>query len=178
MGEHLAGSQGVRGSNPLRSTICTSCRRSILVQVPILDSERLPEWTLCDARLSSSQWLRGVFGDLATDFPDRADVTAKSDPRARQSEPRILRPRAHDQQSEKFRAGGMARVDLDRLVLQRVQYESDLEGARVALHTAKIQLLMMDRAKTDHKLASANGSTNPTFAVWYTYNPSFNNPFD
>ncbi len=125
---------------------------------------------------------------------------------------------------ERFRVGGMARIDLDRLELQRVQYESDLESARVALETAKIQLLMLlndrtpasqfdvtgpfdfsdqipspdelrrialdtrpdlkaamqavDKAKTDHKLAVSNGSTDPTYSVWYTYNPSFNNPFD
>jgi cobalt-zinc-cadmium efflux system outer membrane protein len=125
---------------------------------------------------------------------------------------------------ERFRVGGMAKVDLDRLELQRVQYESDLESARVALQTAKIQLLMLlndrtpaelfdvtgpfdfseqipsreelrrialdsrpdlkaayqavDKAKTDHNLAVANGSTDPTFSTWYTYNPSFNNPFD
>jgi cobalt-zinc-cadmium efflux system outer membrane protein len=118
----------------------------------------------------------------------------------------------------------MAKIDLDRLELQRVQYESDLESARVALETAKIQLLMLlndrtpanqfdvtgpfdfsdqipspdelrrialdtrpdlkaamqavDKAKTDHKLAVSNGSTDPTFDVWYTYNPSFNNPYD
>jgi len=125
---------------------------------------------------------------------------------------------------ERFRVGGIAKVDLDRLELQRVQYESDLESAKVALQTAKIQLLMLlndrtptdqfdvtgpfeftepshaladlrrialdsrpdlkvaiesvDKAKTDHNLAVANGSTDPTFDVWYTYNPSFNNPFD
>ena len=125
---------------------------------------------------------------------------------------------------EKFRVGGMARVDFDRLELQRVQYESDLESAKVGLATAKIQLLTLlndrtpaeqydvtgpfdfsgevpalaelrrtalearpdlkaavqavDKAKTDHKLAVANGSTDPTLDVWYTYNPSFNNPFD
>jgi outer membrane protein, heavy metal efflux system len=32
------------------------------------------------------------------------------------------------------------------------------------------------RAKTDHQLAVANGSTDPTLSAWYTYNPSFNNP--
>jgi cobalt-zinc-cadmium efflux system outer membrane protein len=125
---------------------------------------------------------------------------------------------------ERFRVGDIARIDLDRLELQRVQYESDLESARVALETAKIQLLMLlndrtpadkfdvtgpfdfsdqipspdelrrialdtrpdlkaafqavDKAKTDHKLAVSNGSTDPTFSVWYTYNPSFNNPYD
>ncbi|HUI43234.1 MAG TPA: TolC family protein [Terriglobia bacterium] len=125
---------------------------------------------------------------------------------------------------ERFRVGGMARVDLDRLELQRVQYVSDLESAGVALKTAKIQLLTLlndrtppdqfdvtgpfefadrippltdlrhtaldnrpdlkaalqavDKAKTDHELAVSNGSTDPTFAAWYSYNPSFNNPFD
>jgi cobalt-zinc-cadmium efflux system outer membrane protein len=132
--------------------------------------------------------------------------------------------RVLDISRERFRVGGMAKVDLDRLEIQRVQYESDLESARVGLQTAKIQLLMLlndrtpaehfdvtgpfdfseqiptlgelrrvaldtrpdlkaamqavDKAKTDHKLAVANGSTDPTFSVWYTYNPSFNNPFD
>jgi cobalt-zinc-cadmium efflux system outer membrane protein len=33
-------------------------------------------------------------------------------------------------------------------------------------------------AQTNHKLAISNGSTDPTFSAWYTYNPSFNNPFD
>jgi cobalt-zinc-cadmium efflux system outer membrane protein len=125
---------------------------------------------------------------------------------------------------ERFRVGDMARIDFDRLELQRVQYESDVESARVALETAKIQVLMLlndrtpanqfdvtgkfdfseqlpavdelrrmaldtrpdlkaalqavDKAKTDHRLAVSNGSTDPTFDVWYTYNPSFNNPFD
>jgi len=125
---------------------------------------------------------------------------------------------------ERFRVGNMAKIDLDRLELQRVEYESDLESARVALETAKIQVLMLlndrtptgqfdvtgpfdfsdqiptrdelrrtalgtrpdlkaaiqavDKAKTDHKLAVANGSTDPTFDVWYTYNPSFNNAYD
>jgi cobalt-zinc-cadmium efflux system outer membrane protein len=125
--------------------------------------------------------------------------------------------------SERFRVGGMAKVDLDRLELQRVQYESDLESAKVALQTAKIQVLMLlndrtpaeqfdisgpfdfadqippldemrhiavgtrpdlkaaiqavDKARTDHNLAVANGSTDPTFGVWYTYNSSNNNPY-
>ena len=125
---------------------------------------------------------------------------------------------------ERFRVGGIARIDLDRLELQRVQYESDLESARVALEDAKIQVLMLlndhspasqfdvtgpfessdqvpspdelrrmsldtrpdlkaavqavEMAKTNHNLAVSNGSTDPTFSVWYTYNPSFNNPYD
>jgi outer membrane protein, heavy metal efflux system len=125
---------------------------------------------------------------------------------------------------ERYKAGAIAQVDLDRLEIQRVQYESDLQTATVNLRTAKIQLLTLlndrtpveqfdvtgpydfstqisplddvrqaaldsradlraalqsvDKAKTDHKLAVANGSTDPTFAAWWTHNPSFNNPFD
>ena len=125
---------------------------------------------------------------------------------------------------ERFKAGAISRVDLDRLELQRVQYESDLQIAEENLETAKIQLLMLlndrtpvnqfdvagpfdfsrqiapldevrqqaldarpdlraaleaiEMAKTDHRLAVANGSTDPTLSVWYSYNPSFNNPND
>jgi cobalt-zinc-cadmium efflux system outer membrane protein len=125
---------------------------------------------------------------------------------------------------ERFNAGDMAQMDLDRLELQRVQYESDVQTAEVNLRTAKIELLtllnartpveqfdvigpydfddqLMPRdefrkialdtrpdlkaavdaiykAQTDHKLAVANGSTDPTLSTWYTYNPSFNNPYD
>jgi cobalt-zinc-cadmium efflux system outer membrane protein len=124
----------------------------------------------------------------------------------------------------RFKAGDLAQVDLNRLELQRVQFESDFETAMVNLRTAKIQLLMLlnDRtpierfdvsgpfdftsesrpleefrtialearpdlkasvqnvelADITHKLAVANGSTDPTFSVWVTHNPSFNNPFD
>jgi cobalt-zinc-cadmium efflux system outer membrane protein len=34
----------------------------------------------------------------------------------------------------------------------------------------------IEQAKTNHKLAIANGSTDPTFGAWYTYNSSNNNP--
>jgi len=124
---------------------------------------------------------------------------------------------------ERFQAGAISRVDLDRLELQRVQYESDLQMAEESLETAKILLLMLlndrtpvdqfdvtgpfdfstqiapldevrkaaldarpdlraalqsiDKAKTDHQLAVANGSTDPTFSSWYTHNSSNNNPF-
>ncbi len=123
----------------------------------------------------------------------------------------------------RYSAGDMAQVDLSRLELQRVQFESDFETAMVNLRTAKIQLLMLlnDRtpidqfdvtgpfdftpelktleefrtialdarpdlkaavenvelAKITHQLAIANGSTDPTFSVWYSNNPSFANPF-
>jgi cobalt-zinc-cadmium efflux system outer membrane protein len=122
----------------------------------------------------------------------------------------------------RFKAGDIGQIDLDRIELQRVQYESDLQMAEVSLRTAKIQLLQLlndrmpieqfdvsgpfdfadplqplesfrqialdtrpdlraalqslQQADTNHKLAIANGSTDPTFGGWYTYNPSFNNP--
>lgn len=118
---------------------------------------------------------------------------------------------------ERFKAGDIAQIDLDRLELQRVQYESDLQTAEVNLRTAKIQLLTLlddrtpveqfavtgpfdfseqilpliefrniavdtrpdlraavqsvDKAKTDHKLAVANGSTDPTFGFDVGRNP-------
>lgn len=123
---------------------------------------------------------------------------------------------------DRFKAGDIAQIDLDRLELQRVQYESDLQTAEVNLRTAKIQLLTLlndrtpveefdvvaaydftdqiadreefrkvaldtrpdlrsamqavEKAQTDHKLAVANGSTDPTFGAWYTHNASTNNP--
>ncbi len=129
-----------------------------------------------------------------------------------------------DVNRERYKAGAISRVDLDRLELQRVQYESDLQIAEESLETAKILLLMLlndrtpveqfdvsgpfdfsrqippledvrheaidarpdlraalqsiEKAKTDHRLAVANGSTDPTLSAWYTYNPSFNNPYD
>ena len=33
----------------------------------------------------------------------------------------------------------------------------------------------IEQSKTNHKLAIANGSTDPTYSVWWTHNPSFNN---
>jgi cobalt-zinc-cadmium efflux system outer membrane protein len=125
---------------------------------------------------------------------------------------------------DRYHAGAIAQVDLDRLELQRVQYESDLQTAEVNLRTAKIQMLALlndrtpveqfdvtgpfdfstqiaplddvrqtavdnrpdlkaalqslHKAETDHRLAVAMGSTDPTLSAWYTYNPSFNNPND
>ena len=124
---------------------------------------------------------------------------------------------------EQYKAGDIAQIDLDRLQLQRVQFEADVQSAAVNLRTAKIQLLQLlndrtqvdqfdvvgpfdfseqlqslddyrkmaldarpdlraavesvDKARTDHNLAVANGSTDPTFATWYTHNSSNNNPF-
>ena len=118
---------------------------------------------------------------------------------------------------DRFDAGDIAQIDFDRLELQRVQYESDIQTALVNLRTAKIQLLTLlndrtpieqfdvngtydfsdqllpqdefrkiaqdtrpdlrsaieavDKAQTDHKLAVANGSTDPTFSVDVGRNP-------
>ena len=35
-----------------------------------------------------------------------------------------------------------------------------------------------EQSKTNHKLAVANGSADPTFSTWWTHNPSFSNPND
>ena len=118
---------------------------------------------------------------------------------------------------DRLRAGDIAQVDMMRLELQRVQYESDLRTAEVNVRTAKIQLLgllndrtpveqfdvtgtfdfqevttpleeyrqaamasrpdlrlavqAIEKAKTDHALAIANGSTDPTFSVDSGRNP-------
>ncbi len=123
----------------------------------------------------------------------------------------------------RLNAGDIAQVDLSRLELQRVQFESDFEMALVNLRTAKIGLLMLlnDRtpieqfdvtgpfdfsselrslaeyrniaedsrpdmkvamqnvelAKITHQLAVANGSSDPTFSLWFSNNPSFSNSF-
>jgi cobalt-zinc-cadmium efflux system outer membrane protein len=125
---------------------------------------------------------------------------------------------------DRFNAGDISQIDLDRIELLRVQYESEIQTALVNLRTAKIQLLQMlddrtpveqfdvtgtfdfsddlkplddfrqialdsrpdlhaaleslQQADTNHKLAEANGSTDPTLSAWYTWNPSFNNPND
>jgi len=53
-----------------------------------------------------------------------------------------------DVSNARFKAGGLAQVDLDRIELQRVQYESEIEAAVVNLHTAKIQLLQFLNERT------------------------------
>jgi len=118
---------------------------------------------------------------------------------------------------DRFQAGDIAQIDLDRLELQRVQYESDVQAAEVNLRTSKIELLTLlndrtpveqvdavgvfdfsdqlqalddyrrmamdtrpdlqaavqsvDKAVTDHKLAVANGSTDPTLSFDVGRNP-------
>jgi len=44
---------------------------------------------------------------------------------------------------DRFQAGDIAQIDLDRLELQRLQYESDLQNAVVNLRTTKITLLAL-----------------------------------
>lgn len=53
--------------------------------------------------------------------------------------------------TDRYNAGDIAHVDLQRLELQRVQYESDLATANVNLRTAKIDLLQLlqDRTPVD-----------------------------
>ena len=123
----------------------------------------------------------------------------------------------------RYDAGDLAQVDLNRLEVQRFQFESDLENATVNLRTAKIQMrqllndstpleqfdvngpfdykgelvsldtfrkaaletrpdlrsaeLAIEKARADHQVAIANGSTDPTVSGWYSHNPSFSNPF-
>ncbi len=125
---------------------------------------------------------------------------------------------------DRFHAGDIAQIDLDRIELLRAQYEVEIQNARVNLRTAKIQLLQLlnehtpveqfdvtgpfdfsddlkplvdfrqialdarpdlraalqsiAQSQINHKLAESNGSTDPTFAAWWTHNPSFNNPND
>src|ERR1700716_1469475 len=49
---------------------------------------------------------------------------------------------------DRFTAGDIAQIDLDRLELQRVQYESDVQTAQVNLRAAKIQLLTLLNDRT------------------------------
>jgi outer membrane protein, heavy metal efflux system len=44
---------------------------------------------------------------------------------------------------DRYQAGDIAQIDLDRLELQRLQYESDLQNAIVNLRTTKINLLAL-----------------------------------
>ena len=117
----------------------------------------------------------------------------------------------------RFQSGDIARVDLDRMQLQRVQYESDYQNALVNARTAKITMRLLlndqtpvdkfdvtgafafkeqilpvedfhsvalaarpdlkaavqaiEKAQTDHRLAVANGSVDPTFGVDFARNP-------
>ena len=49
---------------------------------------------------------------------------------------------------DRFKDGDIAQIDLDRIELLRVQYESELQTAIVNLRTAKIQLLQLMNDRT------------------------------
>jgi cobalt-zinc-cadmium efflux system outer membrane protein len=53
-----------------------------------------------------------------------------------------------DVNRDRYKAGAIAQVDLDRLEIQRVQYESDFQTAEVTLRTSKIQLLQLLNDRT------------------------------
>lgn len=55
-------------------------------------------------------------------------------------------------------AGDISEVDLGRLELQRVQYESDLQNADVSLRTAKIQILSLLNDRTPIERFDVNGN--------------------
>ncbi len=55
------------------------------------------------------------------------------------------------------------------------EYRQAALDARPDLQAAMETFL---QSKTNHKLAEANGSTDPTFSMWETHNPSFSNPND
>lgn len=124
----------------------------------------------------------------------------------------------------RYNAGDLDQLDLNKLILQRVQFETDQQNAILNLNTSKIgirMLVLMDRtplqqfdvtgpynysdnlpaletfrqaalesrpdlqlaiknvelARLNHQLAVANGSTDPTWSVWYSHNASFANTF-
>src|ERR1019366_6727560 len=58
---------------------------------------------------------------------------------------------------DRLREGDIAQIDLDRLQLQRVQYEADVQTADVNLRTAKIQLLMLLNDQTSVERFDVDG---------------------
>jgi cobalt-zinc-cadmium efflux system outer membrane protein len=124
---------------------------------------------------------------------------------------------------DRYKAGGIAQVDLKRLELQHVRYLTDVQTAEVSVRLAKIQLLMLlndqtpveqfdvsgafdfteqvpalrdvrqaavdtrpdlraalqyvEKAKTDNRLAVANGWTDPTLGVDGGRNPPIDQYF-
>ncbi len=121
---------------------------------------------------------------------------------------------------QRVQSGDIAQIDYDRMDLQRVQFETDVQNADVNLRTAKIQLLALmndhtpvdqfdvtgkfdyteptvgldelhqvalasrpdlraaaqavTKAETDHRLAVANGSTDPTVGMDIARDPPIN----
>jgi cobalt-zinc-cadmium efflux system outer membrane protein len=58
---------------------------------------------------------------------------------------------------KRYQAGDLAQVDLGRLELQRLPFESDYETALITLRTAKIQLLMLMTDRTPIEGFDVNG---------------------
>jgi cobalt-zinc-cadmium efflux system outer membrane protein len=50
--------------------------------------------------------------------------------------------------------------------------------ALLARPDLKVAMQNVELARITYKLAVSNGSTDPTFSLWWTHNPSFNNPYD
>lgn len=63
-----------------------------------------------------------------------------------------------DISSQRFKVGDIAQIDLDRLELQRVQFESDLQTAEVNLRTSKIALLMLLNDRTPIEQFDVSGT--------------------
>jgi len=124
---------------------------------------------------------------------------------------------------ERYKVGAIAKVDFQRVELQRIQFESDLQTALVNVRTAKIDLLALlrdrtpvedfdvaeefqfsepavkldelrtmalnsrpdlkeaeqslEKARTDHQLSIANGTTDPTFGFDAAHEPAPLNVF-
>jgi cobalt-zinc-cadmium efflux system outer membrane protein len=79
---------------------------------------------------------------------------------------------------DRFNAGGIARVDYQRLELQRLQYLSDLQTAQVNLRTAKIDLLQLlhDRSPVDQfDVTEAFDYAEPGIRLEELRNESLNN---
>jgi cobalt-zinc-cadmium efflux system outer membrane protein len=64
--------------------------------------------------------------------------------------------------------------DFDDQLMARDEFRKIAMDTRPDLKAA---VETVDKAQTDHKLAVANGSTDPTLSAWYTHNSSNNNPF-
>ena len=76
---------------------------------------------------------------------------------------------------DRFKAGDIAHVDLDRIELQRVQYESDYQTALVNMRTAKITLLMLLNERTPVDQFDVTGPfefNEPDCRRWTIFTPS------
>jgi cobalt-zinc-cadmium efflux system outer membrane protein len=60
---------------------------------------------------------------------------------------------------------------------QLMTLEEFRNAALAARPDLKTAIQNVELAKINHQLAIADGSTDPTFGVWFSHNPSFANPF-